>query len=49
MIKGIPWYYHGNTYTKQVVAMRKSAKFAVSLPWEDFKELEAVRFALDME
>jgi len=23
--------------------MRKSAKFAVSLPWEDFKELEAIR------
>ena len=23
--------------------MRKSAKFTVSIPWEDFKELEAVR------
>jgi hypothetical protein len=23
--------------------MRKSAKFAVSLPWKDFKELEALR------
>ena len=23
--------------------MRKSAKFAVSLPWEEFQELEAVR------
>lgn len=23
--------------------MRKSAKFAVSIPWEDFKELEAIR------
>jgi hypothetical protein len=23
--------------------MRKSAKFAVSLPWEEFKELEALR------
>ena len=23
--------------------MRKSAKFAVSLPWEEFEELEAVR------
>ncbi len=23
--------------------MRKSAKFAVSIPWEDFKELEVIR------
>jgi len=23
--------------------MRKSAKFAVSIPWEEFKELEAIR------
>ena len=23
--------------------MRKSAKFAVSFPWEDFKELETIR------
>jgi hypothetical protein len=23
--------------------MRKSAKFAVSLPWEEFEELEAIR------
>jgi hypothetical protein len=29
--------------TKEGRAMRKSAKFAVSLPWEDFKELEAIR------
>jgi hypothetical protein len=25
------------------VTMRKSAKFAVSIPWEEFKELEAIR------
>ncbi len=29
--------------------MRKSAKFAVSIPWEEFRELEAIRFALDMD
>jgi len=23
--------------------MRKSAKFAVSIPWEEFKDLEAIR------
>jgi hypothetical protein len=23
--------------------MRKSAKFAVSIPWEEFKEMEAIR------
>jgi hypothetical protein len=25
------------------LAVRKSTKFAVSIPWEEFKELEAVR------
>ncbi len=25
------------------MTMRKSAKFAVSLPWEEFKELEIIR------
>jgi len=39
----ILWYYHGHTIDKKVAAMRKSAKFAVSIPWEEFVELEAIR------
>jgi hypothetical protein len=39
----IPWYYNENTNKELVTAMRRSAKFAVSIPWEEFKELEAIR------
>jgi hypothetical protein len=39
----ILWYYHGHTVNNKVAAMRKSAKFAVSIPWEEFVELEAIR------
>jgi len=40
---GILWYYYGNTLKEKVLTMRKSAKFAVSIPWEEFKELEVIR------